>query len=127
MNDDLAVPQALATISQSMKTGNTAITAGEKKLIAISANEVRGALEVLGCDPFDPSFALSSDGKSRSGDSTNALDGTIHLALAQRASARDRKDFAASDVIRDGLLALGIAIEDTPQGPRWSITSKEDR
>ena len=127
MNDDLAVPQALATISQSMKTGNTAITAGDKKLIAISANEVRGAREVLGCDPFDPVFELSSDGKSRNGDLTNALDGTIHLALAQRASARDRKDFAASDAIRDGLLALGIAIEDTPQGPRWSITSKEER
>ena len=127
MNDDLAVPQALATISQSMKTGNTAITAGDKKLIASSANEVRGALEVLGCDPFDPVFELSSDGKSRNGDLTNALDGTIHLALAQRASARDRKDFAASDAIRDGLLALGIAIEDTPQGPRWSITSKEER
>ena len=127
MNDDLAVPQALATISQSLRTGNTAITAGDKNLVATSANDVRGALEVLGCDPFDPSFALSGDGKSRSGDLTSALDGTIHLALAQRASARDRKDFAASDAIRDGLLALGIAIEDTPQGPRWSITSKEDR
>ena len=127
MNDDLAVPQALAIISQSLRTGNTAITAGDKNLVAVSANEVRGALEVLGCDPFDPAFALTSGGNSRSGDLTSALDGTIQLALAQRASARDRKDFAASDAIRDGLLALGIAIEDTPQGPRWSITSKEER
>ena len=127
MNDDLAVPQALATISQSLRTGNTAITAGDKKALAVSANEVRGALEVLGCDPYDVTFAQSSGGKSRSGDLTSALDGTIQLALAQRASARDRKDFAASDAIRDGLLALGIAIEDTPQGPRWSITSKEER
>ena len=51
-----------------------------------------------------------------------ALDGVIQLALAQRAAARERKDFAASDAIRDGLSALGITIEDTAQGPRWSIS-----
>ncbi|MGI9226768.1 MAG: CysS/YqeB C-terminal domain-containing protein [Candidatus Nanopelagicaceae bacterium] len=43
------------------------------------------------------------------------------MALAQRQAARDRKDFAASDSIRDGLAALGITIEDTPQGQRWTI------
>jgi cysteinyl-tRNA synthetase len=46
------------------------------------------------------------------------------LALQERASARDRKDFLTSDAIRDGLLALGITIEDTAQGPRWSIMEK---
>jgi len=44
-------------------------------------------------------------------------------SLRSRAAARDRKDFTASDQIRDGLIALGISIEDTAQGPRWSITS----
>jgi len=44
------------------------------------------------------------------------------LALAQRTAARERKDFAASDAIRDGLASLGITIEDTAQGPRWSIS-----
>jgi cysteinyl-tRNA synthetase len=87
-------------------------------VIASSANEIRGALEVLGCDPFDAIF-VSSGG---SDDLTAALDGTIKLALEQRAAARERKDFAASDSIRDGLAALGITIEDTAQGPRWSIT-----
>ena len=53
---------------------------------------------------------------------TAALDGTIKLAREQRTAARERKDFAASDAIRDGLAALGITIEDTAQGPRWSIT-----
>jgi cysteinyl-tRNA synthetase len=118
MNDDLAVPTALASISEALRTGNTAITAGDKAVIASSANEIRGALEVLGCDPFDPAF--SSAGASE--DMNTALDGVIQLALAQRAAARERKDFAASDQIRDGLAALGITIEDTAQGPRWSIT-----
>ena len=118
MNDDLAVPTALASISEALKTGNSAITAGDKAIIASAANEIRGALEVLGCDPFDPAFAISGAGE----DLTSALDGVIKLALAQRAAARERKDFAASDAIRDGLAALGITIEDTTQGPRWSIS-----
>jgi cysteinyl-tRNA synthetase len=118
MNDDLAVPTALASISEALRTGNSAITAGDTAVIESAANEIRGALEILGCDPFDPAFA--SVGGSE--DLTFALDGVIKLALEQRAAARERKDFAASDVIRDGLAALGITIEDTAQGPRWSIT-----
>jgi cysteinyl-tRNA synthetase len=118
MNDDLAVPTALASISEALKTGNSAITAGDKAVIASAANEIRGALDVLGCDPFDPAFASSGS----SGNLTAALDGTIKLALEQRTAARERKDFAASDAIRDGLAALGITIEDTAQGPRWSIS-----
>lgn len=118
MNDDLAVPTALATISEALRAGNSAITSGDKATIASSANEIRGALEVLGCDPFDPAFASASS----SDDATSALDGTIKLALAQREAARQRKDFESSDAIRDGLTALGIVIEDTAQGPRWSLS-----
>ena len=118
MNDDLAVPTALASISEALRAGNSAITAGDKAVIASSANEIRGALEVLGCDPFDPAFLTHGS----SDDLNAALDGTIKLALEQRTAARERKDFAASDAIRDGLAALGIIIEDTAQGPRWSIS-----
>ena len=116
MNDDLAVPAALATISENLRLGNQAITDNEISAISKNADEIRGALEVLGCDPFDAAFALSGGT-----DLSEALDGVITLALAERASARERKDFAASDAIRDGLAALGITIEDTAQGPRWSI------
>jgi cysteinyl-tRNA synthetase len=123
MNDDLAVPQALAGISEALRLGNIAVTAGDKSAIAQSANEIRGALEVLGCDPFDPAFATAGAGE----DMTAALDGTIKLALAQREAARVRKDFAAADAIRDGLIALGITIEDSAQGPRWSITRSESK
>ena len=122
MNDDLAVPAALASISEALRLGNIALSAQDSTGIANNAGQIRGALEVLGCDPFDSAFA-----SSESGDLTAALDGTIALALAQRAAARDRKDFAASDEIRDGLSALGITIEDTPQGPRWSISRTEER
>ena len=123
MNNDLAVPEALAGISEALRLGNIAITAMDKAGITASAAEIRGALDVLGCDPFDPAFA--SAGASQ--DLNSALDGTIKLALEQREAARLRKDFAAADAIRDGLVALGITIEDSAQGPRWSITRSESK
>ena len=119
MNDDLAVPAALATISENLRRGNQSITDGDIPMITKNASEIRGALQILGCDPFDPNFA----GESTS-NLTTVMDGVIALALQERASARERRDFAASDAIRDGLLALGITIEDTAQGPRWSIMEK---
>lgn len=115
MNNDLAVPQVLADISELVRIGNTAITENDLTALAKSASEVRGALEILGCDPFDPIFADSSNSKSE------ILDGLISLALEQRNAARARKDFAASDAIRDSLTALGITIEDTPTGSRWTV------
>jgi len=114
MNSDLAVPQVLADISEAVRLGNSAITANDLATITKSASEVRGALRVLGCDPFDPVFASGSNSKQ------SALDGLITLALEQRTAARARKDFAASDAIRGSLTALGITIEDTPTGSRWT-------
>ena len=122
MNDDLAVPLALAHISEALHDGNVALSNSDFALLEQKSNEVRGALEVLGCDPYDPAFTESGEVDLR-----EALNGAIELGLKQRQAARDRKDFAASDEIRDGLAALGIAIEDTPQGPRWSITHTEER
>jgi len=111
MNDDLAVPLGLAFISESMRIGNTA--GEDKKVLAKTAGEIRGALSILGCDPKDAAFA-----SSKSNDL--AMDGLIKLALEQREAARGRKDFTAADQIRDQIAALGITVEDTSNGPRWS-------
>jgi cysteinyl-tRNA synthetase len=111
MNDDLAVPQALAFIAESMRIGN--ISAEDKKVIAKTAGEIRGALSVLGCDPKDAAFAATQS-------NNDAIDGLIKLALEQREAARLRKDFAAADQIRDQIASLGITVEDTTNGPRWS-------
>ena len=111
MNDDLAVPQALAFIAESMRVGNSA--GDDKKVLAKAAGEIRGALSILGCDPKDAAFA-----GNKSNDA--AMDGLIKLALEQREAARARKDFIAADQIRDQIAALGITVEDTSNGPRWS-------
>jgi cysteinyl-tRNA synthetase len=117
MNDDLSVPQGLALISEWLRAGNSALTAGKKDDIATFSAYIRGALGILGCDPYDAAY-----GSTNSADLTGAVDGLIALLLEQREAARERKDFAAADSIRDRITAMGISIEDTPQGPRWSIS-----
>ena len=42
--------------------------------------------------------------------------------LAERQAARDAKDWATADRIRDELAAMKIEIVDTPEGPRWRRT-----
>ncbi|NCW94658.1 MAG: cysteine--tRNA ligase [Actinobacteria bacterium] len=114
MDDDLAVPQVLAHISEWLRLGNTALSEGKSALS--SATKIRGALDILGCDPFDPAFGESGNKKL-----DKAVDGLVALLLEQREAARVRKDFAAADAIRDRIAAMGISIEDTPNGPRWSV------
>jgi cysteinyl-tRNA synthetase len=41
--------------------------------------------------------------------------------LEERARARAAKDYAAADAIRDRIKAAGIEVEDTPDGPTWSL------
>ena len=115
MNEDLAVPQVLALISEWLRLGNSAISATDTAVISENASSIRGALDILGCDPFD--LAYASTGKK----SDQAIDGLIALLLEQRESARARKDFAAADEIRNRIIGMGIEIEDTPTGPRWSV------
>ena len=116
MNDDLSVPQGLALISDWQRNGNTALTNRDAAEVAKFASYIRGALDILGCDPFDAAYSAGTQ------DLSSAVDGLIALLLEQREAARARKDFAAADSIRDRITAMGISIEDTPQGPRWSIS-----
>lgn len=114
MNDDLAVPAALAVISELVKDGNNALAAKDGNTLERIAAQVRGALSILGCDPWDQSWENSDAGLS------DIVSGLVKTLLDEREEARARKDFASADRIRDSITALGLTIEDTPDGPRWS-------
>jgi cysteinyl-tRNA synthetase len=114
MNNDLAIPEALASISEDLRLGNIALGANDSAAVIFHANHILSALTVLGCNPFEEAFA------SASSNDDELIDSLVKLALEERKAARERKDFATSDAIRDHLLAMGIAIEDTAQGARWS-------
>jgi cysteinyl-tRNA synthetase len=114
MDDDFSVPGALAVLHDTVRAGNTALAAGDRAAAAQAAASVRAMLAVIGLDPA----AWESTGGDRL---TDVVDRLVAAMLDQRAQARERKDYAAADSIRDALVASGITIEDTPEGPRWSV------
>ncbi|MCA1783238.1 MAG: cysteine--tRNA ligase [Dermatophilaceae bacterium] len=118
MDDDIAVPAALAVVHETVGAGNSALDRGDAEAAREAAYLVVAMTDVLGVNPLDPTW--QGRGASHSAP-TDALDALIQGRLAARARARAAKDFAAADAIRDELAAAGIAIEDTPNGPRWSL------
>ena len=75
-------------------------------------------LDVLGLDPLSPTWA---GGSGASADLHGVVDRLVAVALQERAEARARKDWAAADRVRDALTAAGVVVEDTPNGPRWTL------
>ncbi|WP_283138755.1 cysteine--tRNA ligase [Rhizohabitans arisaemae] len=115
MNDDLAVPQAVAAVHDVVREGNVALASGDKDQVARHLAETRAMMDVLGLDPGSPQW------RSATHDLRGTVDALVSVALEQRQAARARRDYAAADAIRDQLTAAGIVVEDTPQGPRWEI------
>jgi cysteinyl-tRNA synthetase len=72
---------------------------------------------VLGLDPLSPQWARTDGGDAAS----TALSTLVDELLAQRQEARGRRDFAAADEVRNRLTAAGIVVEDSPDGPTWSL------
>ncbi len=118
MNDDLGVPAALAVLHDDVRAGNTALQAGDRAAGADAASRVRGMLAVLGLDPADAHWSAAS---GNAGGLHDVIDALVAVALEARADARGRKDFAAADAIRDQLSTAGVVIEDTADGPRWTV------
>ena len=111
MNEDLNVPAALAVIHDSVRLGNTQLDAAKYPEAHQIRNQVTQMLEVLGLAPSQ--WAETSKPRE--------LDAEIQLLIAQRNQARDNKDFARADEIRDQLKAAGIELSDLPSGTHWSI------
>ena len=116
MNDDLAVPMALAVIHETVRAGNTAWDADDAQTALERGAEVLAMVDVLGLNPRDPIWGAPTSSRAH-----DALGVLVQRLLAEREAARAAKDFATSDRVRDDLGAAGILIEDTSHGPQWSI------
>jgi cysteinyl-tRNA synthetase len=117
MDDDLAVPAALAAVHATVHDGNYALSTGNIESIRTSLAQTRAMLRVLGLDPLDPAWRTSDpDDRLHS-----VVDALVALVLQQRETARARGDYASADSIRDTLEDTGVAVDDTPEGPRWEL------
>jgi cysteinyl-tRNA synthetase len=116
MDDDLAVPQALAVLHDTVRSGNAALDAEDLEAAAIARGQVLAMTNVLGINPLAAEWNTTGDTGARS-----ALSALVERLLDDRQAARANRDFAAADRIRDELVGAGITIEDTPTGAHWSV------
>jgi cysteinyl-tRNA synthetase len=123
MDDDLSVPAALAALQGVMREGNKLLSEGDAadtKELRGTWSSVRAMLDVLGLDPFSPTWS----GSGTTSDLHGVVGRLVEVALQERAEARKRKDWAAADRVRDALAAAGVLVEDTPTGPRWTLADQ---
>ena len=106
MEDDLNTADALAAVFMLVRDINTAISAGAGKK----------ALEAF-AEVFDELTGVLGLVYNRR---TETLDSEIEELIEKRTEARKNKDFKTADEIRDKLKEMGIILEDTPQGVKWT-------
>ncbi|HET7173600.1 MAG TPA: cysteine--tRNA ligase [Nocardioidaceae bacterium] len=123
MDDDLGTPAAVGALHEVVKEGNKLLADGDSPALRGSLAAVRGMLAVLGLDPLDPVWAATTGRRVAGSASGQMVEALVRELLDQRAEARERRDFAAADRIRDRLRAAGLEVEDTPSGPRWTVVS----
>jgi cysteinyl-tRNA synthetase len=101
LSDNLNTPQVLANMSVTETTSSSLLLSGEQ--VAGFTNYLATADEALGLGLLDQ------------GDITDSQ----KQLVAERQLARENKDWARSDELRDALLGQGITVRDTPHGPIW--------
>jgi cysteinyl-tRNA synthetase len=113
MNDDFNTAQAIGVIFDVIAELNREIASsdpGSERIATLTAT-VRALLPILGFDLMEAESGGSED--------AGIAEALIERAIAWRQAARAAKQFALSDQIRDDLKAIGIVLEDRPQGTTW--------
>lgn len=115
LDDDLNTSAAFAAVRDFCREAYKICTtraAGERAISQLIAWD-----SVLGV--LDPVRSQESNVFEEVAPGLTAAD--IEVLLEERKAARERKDYAASDRIRDALHEKGIAIKDGPDGTRWQV------
>jgi cysteinyl-tRNA synthetase len=115
MNDDFNTPILIAHLFEAVKH----INAIKEKKEAISEADKTLLKETFNAFIFD---ILGLEDKNDANSDSDKLSGVVALLIQLRKEARDNKDFATSDIIRDQLAALGIQLKDGKEGTTFSIS-----
>ena len=121
LDDDLAVPAALAEVHAARADGNRALEAGDHDTALARAGEIRSMTAVLGCDPLDECWETQDETAA----ALAAVDVLVAAELRRRDDARRDRDWAGADEIRDRLKQAGIDVTDTADGPQWALAEGE--
>ena len=114
MNDDFNSPILIAKLFDAVKHINL-IKEGSESITADDKLELENTLHGF---VFD---VLGLENKSSSDADTEKLGGVVELLIELRKAARENRDFATSDQIRDQLAALGIQLKDGKEGTSYSL------
>lgn len=122
LDDDLNVSEALAVVFGAVREGNRMLDGAKTQDgdLLHTLEQVVAMTQALGVNPLDPQWATDDAGSN----AFNVLGSLVEQRLGARAAARAAKDFATADAIRDELSALGVEIEDTSAGARWSLVAR---
>jgi len=115
MNDDFNTPILIAKLFDAVKHINL-IKEGTETITVEDKTELQNVLHNF---IFD---VLGLENKSSSDTGTEKLEGVVDLLIQLRKEARENKDFATSDKIRDQLAALGIQLKDGKEGTTFSVS-----
>ena len=116
MNDDFNTPGALAEIFTFIREINTHTKdVGGAAVLREALSVLTELVGILGID-------LEAGETADESGSNEALKGVVEFLLELREEARQAKDFAKSDQIRNRLAQLGIMIADTKDGPTWKMS-----
>jgi cysteinyl-tRNA synthetase len=114
MNDDFNTPILIAQLFEGVRFVNV-LKEGKETLTAEDAKIFCNAMNAFVFDVLGLEDEKASDGNN------DKLEGTVNLLIAMRKQAREDKNFALSDQIRDQLLALGIQLKDGKEGTTFSL------
>ena len=117
LDDDLAVPAALAEVHSARAEGNRAMETGDQETALAKAGEIRAMMGILGCDPLDERWKTRDETAA----ALAAVDVLVRAELQRRDEARRHRDWAQADEIRDRLKEAGIEVTDTADGPQWAL------
>jgi len=119
LDNDLAMPEALAVLHETVRAGNAALDSEDLALAGRLRGQVTAMTQVLGIDPHSPTWAVGADASGR-----RALASLVERLIDERQTARAERDFARADHIRDELVAAGITLEDSATATHWSINGE---
>ena len=117
LDDDLNVADGMAATFDMVREGNSMLDSAADPE---SASAIAGAL-LPSIVAFDRVFGVLALRGREELSADAGLAGWVESQLAARTRARERRDFAEADRIRDEIIARGVLIEDTPDGPRWRL------